>query len=248
VGKKCVAVIDTGGSASVGRELRDAVEKHTTLPICYVINTHVHVDHVLGNTAFKNDGPSFVGSTALAAAMVRSTAFFIEQYSGDMDSPPTPEQIIGPDRLVEHELVLDLGDRQLILRAWPTAHTDCDLTVFDTATGTLWAGDLLFSERLPVLDGSIKGWLAALDALSRMKIRLTVPGHGPIARDPKSVIIPERRYLQAVADGVRGELKQGKPVEDAIEHVAAAEKSHWLLWDSVHPHNVVRAYEELEWE
>jgi quinoprotein relay system zinc metallohydrolase 2 len=248
VGKKCVAVIDTGGSASVGRELRDAVEKHTTLPICYVINTHVHVDHVLGNTAFKNDGPSFVGSAALAAAMVRSTAFFIEQYSGDMDSPPTPEQIIGPDRLVEHELVLDLGDRQLILRAWPTAHTDCDLTVFDTATGTLWAGDLLFSERLPVLDGSIKGWLAALDALSRMKIRLTVPGHGPIARDPKSVIIPERRYLQAVADGVRGELKQGKPVEDAIEHVAAAEKSHWLLWDSVHPHNVVRAYEELEWE
>jgi len=247
VGKKCVAVIDTGGSASIGRELRGAIENHTSLPICYVINTHVHVDHVLGNAAFKNDGPSFVGSAPLAAAMARSRAFFIGQYSGDMDSPRA-DQIIGPDRLVEHELVLDLGDRQLILRAWPTAHTDCDLTVFDAATGTLWAGDLLFNERLPALDGSIKGWLAALDELSRMKVRLTVPGHGPMAREPKSVIIAERRYLRALADGVRGELKQGKPLEDAIEHVAAAEKSHWLLWDSVHPHNVVRAYEELEWE
>ena len=46
---------------------------------------------------------------------------------------------------------------------------------------------------------------------------------------------------------MRGELSQGKPLEDAIEHVAAAEKSHWLLWDEVHPRNVVRAYEELEW-
>jgi quinoprotein relay system zinc metallohydrolase 2 len=249
VGRQCVAVIDTGGSLRIGRELRAAVLKHTSLPICYVINTHVHVDHVLGNAAFKFDKPSFVGNAALVDAIARSRGFFVQQYAGDMDSPASVEQVIGPDRVVEHELTLDLGGgRHLALRAWPTAHTDCDLTIYDTETGTLWTGDLLFRERLPALDGSVKGWLTALDELARMRVKLAVPGHGPVARDLAAAILPERRYLQALEDGVRDELSLAKPLDDAIAHVAAAEKSHWALWDSVHPHNVVRAYEELEWE
>jgi quinoprotein relay system zinc metallohydrolase 2 len=248
VGKKCAAVIDTGGSVSVGRELRAAVEQHTSLPICYVINTHVHVDHVLGNAAFKNDNASFVGHAALAAAMARSRDFFVREYPNDMDSPPTVDQVIGPDRLVERELTLDLGGRPLLLRAWPTAHTDCDLTVYDAETGTLWTGDLLFRERLPALDGSIKGWLAALEELTRMQVKLAVPGHGMVTSDLAAAIAAERRYLQALAAGVRGEIAQAKSLQDAIAQVASAEKSRWLLWDSVHPHNVVRAYEELEWD
>ena len=246
-GKKCVAVVDTGGSVRVGRALREAVGKHSALPICYVINTHVHVDHVLGNAAFSGDHPSFVGSATLVEAMARSRDFFVKEYAGDMDSPASAAQVIGPDRLVESELTLDLGDRPLVLRAWPKAHSDCDLTVYDVRSGTLWTGDLLFRDRLPALDGSLKGWLVALDQLAQMKVKLAVPGHGPLARDLVPAIVPERRYLKALLDAVRGELSEGKSLEDAIQHAAAAEQPHWLLWDQVHPHNVVRAYQELEW-
>ena len=248
VGEKCVAVIDTGGSVTIGRALHAAVAKHTSLPICYVINTHVHVDHVLGNAAFKTDRPSFVGHAALQEAINRSREFFLKEYPGDLDSPPTAQQVIGPDRLVERDLTLDLGRRQLLLRAWPKAHTDCDLTVYDAKTRTLWTGDLLFRERLPALDGSVRGWLAALDDLERTKVELAVPGHGPAARDLASAIAPERRYLTVLVDGVRDSLAQSKPPEEAIAHVAAEQKSQWMLWDSVHQHNVVRAYGELEWE
>jgi len=248
VGKTCVAVIDTGGSAGIGRELRASVAAHTSLPICYVINTHVHVDHVLGNVAFKDDRPHFVGHRALADAIARNRDFFVKEYAGDMDSPPDGAQVIGPDVLVERDLALDLGGRRLDLRAWPKAHTDCDLTVYDAHSGTLWTGDLLFRGRLPALDGSLKGWLAALDDLARMKVRLAVPGHGPLTSDLAAAIIPEQRYLQALQQGVRDELSQAEPPEHAIQHVAAAEKSHWLLWDAVHPGNVARAYQEVAWE
>ena len=146
VGNRCVAVIDTGGSVRIGRALRSAIRRRTPLPVCYVINTHVHVDHVLGNAAFKQDAPSFIGHAGLVEAIVRNRDFFVRNYADDLESPPTSEQLVGPDRVVDPgaELKLDLGGRQLSLHAWPKAHTDCDLTVYDEKSGTLWTGDLLF--------------------------------------------------------------------------------------------------------
>jgi quinoprotein relay system zinc metallohydrolase 2 len=248
VGDKCVAVIDTGGSVTTGRALREAISKRTSLPICYIINTHVHVDHVLGNVVFKSDHPTYIGSTHLVEAMARSRDFFVREYGSDLDPPPSAAQIVAPDRLVEHDLRLDLGHRTLELRAWPTAHTDCDLTVYDDQSRTLWTGDLLFRERLPAVDGSIKGWLSVLDQLERLRVDLVIPGHGPMAHDLGAAIAPERRYLEALAQQVRAELKQGKSLQDALQQVDGAERSQWLLWDEVHPHNVARVYEELEWE
>jgi quinoprotein relay system zinc metallohydrolase 2 len=248
VGRRCVAVIDTGGSVRVGDELRAAVHRHTPLPICYVINTHVHVDHVLGNAAFKEEGASFVGHAALPEAMARNRAFFLREYAADFAAPASADQLIGPDRLVEGDLTLDLGDRPLHLHAWPRAHTDCDLTVFDERTSTLFTGDLLFRERLPALDGSIQGWLAAIGVLEVRKAAHVIPGHGAIATDLKSALAPEKRYLEAVRDGVRSELERGESMQAAIAHVASDQRTGWLLWEDVHPRNVARAYEELQWE
>lgn len=248
VGTKCVAVIDTGGSVRTGRALRAAIRERTALPICYVIDTHVHVDHVLGNVAFRGDKPHFVGHALLGAALARSRELFLRAYPADFDAPPSADQIIAPDLVVTDTLDLDLGGRQLQLRAWPRAHTDCDLTVVDTASGTLFAGDLLFRGRIPALDGSVVGWLGAIDALAKMEVRHVVPGHGPPASELNAAWAPERRYLQVLADGVRAAIAKGEPMSAAITRIGAAEKPHWLLWDTAHAHNVARAYQELEWE
>ena len=250
VGSRCVAVIDTGGSVRIGRTLRAAIRQHTALPVCYVINTHVHVDHVLGNIAFRDDKPQFVGHVQLGAALARSRAFFLREFAGDFDTPASADQIVAPDLDVKDTLELDLGDRKLSLRAWPPAHTDCDLTVFDEASGTLWTGDLLFRERIPVLDASVKGWLAAIGDLAKVPAKAVVPGHGKVGHDLAAALAPERRYLEALVVAVRADLAEGKSLNDAVVamQVAAGEKSQWLLWDSAHAHNVARVYQELEWE
>ncbi len=105
-----------------------------------------------------------------------------------------------PTLLVEETSELDLGGRKLILHAWPVAHTDCDLTVYDPASRILFAGDLLFSGHLPVLDGSLKGWLKTLDALKATPAERVVPGHGAIGQ-PCWALVPQKPEWRYTASG-----------------------------------------------
>src|SRR3546814_4784014 len=90
----------------------------------------------------------------------------------------------------------------LRLKAWPTAHTNTDLTVHDEKTGTLWAGDLLFERRLPTLDGSLLGWLTVLDSLLADDVRRVIPGHGAVS-DGRAAVAAQRHYLERLRDDVR---------------------------------------------
>jgi glyoxylase-like metal-dependent hydrolase (beta-lactamase superfamily II) len=120
--------------------------------------------------------------------------------------------------------------------------------VYDQRTSTLWTGDLLFVERLPALDGSLVGWIDAVDRLAEQRMKLAVPGHGPPTAHPGEALARERGYLESLLQGVRRELSEGKSQQDAMLHVGADQNSGGLLWQDVHPRNVARAYQELEWE
>jgi quinoprotein relay system zinc metallohydrolase 2 len=247
IGESAVAVIDTGGSVREAQQLLAAIRIRTDRPVRYVINTHGHPDHVFGNAAFVQDGTSFVGHRNLPRALATRGPFYIDAFRRIMGGQLIDEvKMVPPTVLVDGSTELDLGRRTLTLRAWPAAHTDNDLTVLDEQTGTLFAGDLVFLSHTPVLDGSLRGWLAVIDELATLPAQRVVPGHGAVSEWP-AALADQRRYLQTLASDVRALVKTGKSIS-AADTAAAAERTRWQLFDDFHARNATAAFSEIEWE
>jgi quinoprotein relay system zinc metallohydrolase 2 len=247
VGGTAVAVMDPGGSLVDGQRLRAAIHKTTSLPIRYVVMSHVHPDHIFGAGAFLEDKPQFVGHALLPNALAQRGEYYrrnLDQILGKDRAGP----LVAPTLLIKDKGQIDLGGRVLDVTAHGNAHTDCDLSVLDRQTGTLLLSDLLFVRRVPSLDGGLKGWLAELAKLQTVGARRAVPGHGPTGVDWPEASRDLERYLDTLQRETRQAIAKGIDIDQAAKTVALSERDKWALFDDYNGHNVIRAYKELEWD
>ncbi len=248
VGKDAVAVIDTGGSKQVGDRLREAIVKVTALPIRFVINTHIHPDHVFGNAAFVQDKPEFIGHAKLGDAMELRRDIYIKNNTDILGNAFAGSELIKPTKPVSDTLEIDLGGRKLRLKAWSTAHTNTDLTVFDDTTSTLWTGDLLFVERTPAMDGDTRNWLKLIPQLKAIPAKLAVPGHGAVTPQWQAAFDKQQHYFEVILADIRASIAKGIVMEKTMDSAAASEKNNWVLFNSVNRRNINLLYPQLEWE
>ena len=243
-----MAVIDTGGSFKVGKQLREAISKITPLPVIYVINTHVHPDHIYGNAAFLNDKPQLIGHDKLANAMELRHEAYAKLNARLLGADAQASELVKPTMTVKTTLELDLGDRKLTLTAHPVAHTNTDVSVIESKAGTLFTGDLLFIDRTPVLEGDIKGLITEVQKLKNSPAKQVVPGHGPVTKDWIVALNNDERYLSVLLTDIRASIKKGESMESTMNTAAASEKGKWVLFDIANRRNVNTIYPALEWE
>ena len=248
VGTRCVAVIDAGGSRAVGDALRSAIRRVTPLPVCYVVLTHVHPDHFFGASALAIDQPEFIAHENFPGQLAARARNYRNSLERDLGEAAAGSEIVKPTVLVKDEISLDLGGRQVTIKAWPPAHTDDDLSVFDQATRTLWLSDLLFVDHTPVIDGTITGFLSVMAQLRRMEVDHYVPGHGQSRLKWPAVLDAQERYFTVILNETRAALRARKSLQLATEEVGFSEAPNWALFDLFHRRNVTSAYTELEWE
>ena len=248
IGEKCVLAVDAGGSLPVGRALRQAIRRVTPLPVCHVVLTHVHPDHFFGAAAFLDDHPQFIAHENYPAQLAARSRSYLNSLQRDLGAAAAGSEIVKPTLLVRQRLELDLGGRTVVVQAWPPAHTDDDLTVFDTQTRTLWLSDLLFVGHTPVIDGTITGFLAVMKDLRAMAADYYVPGHGRSDLPWPTPLDAQRRYFTVILDETRAAIRNRKTIQQATDDVGLSEAGNWAAFDLFHRRNVTAAYAELEWE
>lgn len=248
VGEEAVAIVDSGGSLLEGRAFLAALRERTPKPIRYVINTHAHPDHVFGNGAFVAPGVTFVGHKNLPRALATRGEHYLAAFRAIMGDALEGVTIVPPTLTVADVATLDLGGRELELRAWRTSHSEADITILDKKSGTLFAGDLLFLQHVPVVDGSLLGFLEVAEALSTLKAERVVPGHGTLVAPWPKALDDERAYLTRLTADLRAAIKKGESVKDAAATAGGAEREKWRLFENYNARNATAGFAELEWE
>jgi len=247
IGKSGVLVTESGGSLADGQWLRGEIAKRTDKPITHVVLTHVHPDHAFGAGAFVADKPVFVGHAKLREALDARGEFYRKRLA-DLFGEEKTGPVVYPTMSIADTGQIDLGDRTLTFTAHGPAHTTSDLSMRDSASGLLFPADLLFVERIPSLDGSLKGWLKELERVKASGATQAVPGHGPVRVDLAPAMADLTAYLIALRDGTKAAIAKDVSIDKAVDTVAQDQKDKWKLFEHYNRRNVTVAYQELEWD
>lgn len=174
-------VINTGPSRLYGEQQRRAVQALGLGPVQRVINLNLHPDYFFGNQAWA-DRPTQALTGSIAGMLAEGPAYADNLYRlcGDWmkDTASTP----AAEPLAAGPLVL--AERRLELHRL-SGHTNDDLVLLDREQGVLYAGGLVFAQRVPTTPhADFEAWLASLDVLQRWHAQglfhTVVPSHGPV--------------------------------------------------------------------
>ncbi len=196
IGRNGVLVIDTLISAREGERFLADISIITDKPIKYVVNTHAHLDHALGNCVFARLGATLVAHETERKYLLEQGANILKHAA---EYGLTPEEMAGteiavPTLTFSERLTIDLGGEEVQLIRVSPSHTAGSVVVYLPAEKLLFSGDILFTDFHPYLgDGDIPGWTKGIDSLLSMDVERIVPGHGPLSG--KKDLIEMKAYL-----------------------------------------------------
>jgi len=249
VGTKSIAVIDTGGTPEIGKSLLKKIKKISNLPISHIIITHSHPDHFFGTGALINDKVIIIGHEKLKRALINSFEFYKNlQFNLIKQESIKQTKLFVPNQTVKIGTIktINIGNREIEIKAWKSGHTDNDLSIYDKKTKFFWSENI-FVQRIPSIRASVKGWKSNLNEILKMDIDTIIPGHGPLKKKNKA-IEPMMNYFNRLIKEVRKFHKTGKTLKNAQNLAAPKNKERWLLFDSYHSSNITKTFTELEWE
>jgi len=242
--KEGYVVIDSGPTFTYASEAYEQMQKIAKLPVKYVIITHDHDDHWLGNSFYKSIGALLIGPRTYEQNIVVGMETRMQQVLGKELYGKT--QIVQLDTIVDNNLTIILGKEKFeIKQIEEPAHTKGDLVVYVPGQESLFVGDLVFSGRLTSLrDGSILGSLRALDTIDAYHAKHIIGGHGYVTDAHATQEF--RDYLSEIKREVLKAMDDDVGMEEISKKVSMPAYKKMKLYDVLHARTVVDAYRELE--
>jgi glyoxylase-like metal-dependent hydrolase (beta-lactamase superfamily II) len=242
--KEGFVVIDSGPTYTYAAQAYEQMQKIAKLPVKYVINTHDHDDHWLGNSFYKSKGALLIGPRTYEQNVVAGMDTRMQNTLGKTLFDKT--KIVKLDTIVEDNLSIYVGDEKFEIKQLVNiGHTKGDLVVFLPQKRTLFVGDLVFNGRLTSLrDGSLLGSLEALEKIDGYQAKYVIGGHGYLT--DSNATKQFKNYLLEIKTKVQKALDDDVGMEDITQIVTMPKYKHMKLYNALHARNVLDAYKELE--
>lgn len=245
-------IVAIGGVASPaqGRAIIRTIRTISRQPILYLVLYAHHPDMMFGAIEFKRAEARIVAhpdTRVLAAEGGR------DEMVADWDQVVGLQELLGfeyadlPDVPVTGWDTLRVGGQSVVVLHPGPAHSAGDLMVWLPAVRVLFAGDILVEDGVTmVVDGNSGVLLRALDLIDSLQPKVVVPGHGRIPDDSSALTHLTRTYITALRDSMRGEVKRGTPMRQALERLPPPDKGRPVSLRSRERRNALRVYLEME--
>lgn len=170
--------------------MSESIKALTDQPVDFLINTHVHGDHIGNNEAMGESGTHIVAHDNLRQHLVEKG---VQTQDG---MQPAPKNAL-PVLTFSEQMTFHFNNQPATAIHVPHAHTDGDAFIHFSQANVIHAGDVFFNGLFPFIDldsgGSVDGYIHAQMKIISMSDDETkiIPGHGPLA---------SKKDLQAAVD------------------------------------------------
>ena len=209
VAEEGILLFDTGASREIGESIKKVIAGVSSKPVRWIVNSHGHGDHWLGNVVFKNTVESIYASEQVASAIVADGQAWVDRFNRMTDGVTGNTIVLPPNRLINEPTEIRLGNTRALLFLSGNSHSPGDLLLWLPEQKVLLTGDVVYSDRMPsTMNANVKQWINLLGELEAMQPKIIVPGHGKIT--DVAGIQRLRGLLQAVWIAVEKGYYEGK--------------------------------------
>lgn len=208
-----------------------AIRTISDKPIEFVVNTHLHGDHVGGNENLRKMGVKVVAHDLVYDRLRGGT---MNRQTGERGRG-APDAAL-PNVTYNGTLTFHYNGEKIQVIKVPPAHTDGDSIVFFSGSNVIHAGDVFRTTTYPVVDlnhgGTFRGTLEALALLIELadEDTIIIPGHGVPSK--KQDVVAWRKMLTTIASRIQQSVDKGDKLEEALARNPDMEFNHRWAADS----------------
>ena len=239
---KSVIIIDTGSSQQYAEQVKEQIKKITNKPIKYIINTHHHPDHFLGNIAFSS---SDIYATEYTKNEIETNGdLYIVNLVNIIHEAMEKTKIKAPNTILTSK-ELDFDGYKLELLYFD-GHTSSDIAIYDENTKILYASDLVFYKRTPSTPhANIENWIKSLKELEKIDYSILVPGHG-ISSSTKEPILENIAYLEFLDNTLKTAAVEGLDIYEILDKPIPKEFESFTMFKEEFERSVINLYPSYE--
>jgi cyclase len=219
LGSEGVLMVDTQ-FAPLAPKLMAEIRKLSPGPLRYIINTHMHPDHVGGNAAIAK----LAGYDPTLPLKIIAHENVLNRLTATVPGQPRfPDEGLPIDEYATPQKNLHFNGEAIIIYHEPNAHTDGDSVVLFRGSDVISTGDIFTPDGYPFLDiergGSVQGEILALNHILQLAVpaktqeggTYVIPGHGRICDDAD--VVEFRDMVVIVRDRVRDLIQKGMTLD-----------------------------------